>query len=123
MTPCLPQVQGPSMLPTFHEAGDILAVERFPYFRERLGVGDVVILKSPQDSNNTVCKRIIAKVCWSRRYPSQREALLRRTSHVMFLLFRGRRRCTVKPSLFLRETLLCYASLCATQRTFGEGQS
>lgn len=51
------------MLPTFHEAGDILAIERFYNFRKRLGVGDVVILKSPQDKNNAVCKRILAMVC------------------------------------------------------------
>eukprot|EP00123_Amoebidium_parasiticum_P011989 comp21045_c0_seq1/m.28293 comp21045_c0_seq1/g.28293 ORF comp21045_c0_seq1/g.28293 comp21045_c0_seq1/m.28293 type:complete len:170 (-) comp21045_c0_seq1:646-1155(-) len=52
--------QGPSMQPTFNEAGDIVAVEHVSRLTGRLQRGDVVIIRSPQDPATTVCKRIVA---------------------------------------------------------------
>eukprot|EP00124_Ichthyophonus_hoferi_P004881 Ihof_evm2s601 gene=Ihof_evmTU2s601 len=54
------QCQGPSMMPTFNESGDIIAIEHWSRLSGRLRKGDVVIVRSPQDPTHTVCKRIIA---------------------------------------------------------------
>lgn len=51
------------MLPALNAAGDILAVETAYGFRNRIRVGDIVLLKSPQDRNGIVCKRVVAMVC------------------------------------------------------------
>ena len=61
---------GPSMLPTLNLTGDTLLVDRtinLPYWLTNIlnldvepKVGDVVVAKSPTDSTQTVCKRVIA---------------------------------------------------------------
>jgi hypothetical protein len=50
------------MLPALNAGGDIIAAESFYGFRERIQVGDVVLLNSPQDAKNIVCKRVVAMV-------------------------------------------------------------
>mmetsp|Transcript_16842 Transcript_16842/g.19566 ORF Transcript_16842/g.19566 Transcript_16842/m.19566 type:complete len:151 (-) Transcript_16842:355-807(-) len=49
---------GPSMLPTFNAAGDIVIVEHITPRFGTLKVGDVVLAKSPTNPRKTVCKRI-----------------------------------------------------------------
>jgi signal peptidase I len=51
---------GPSMRPTFNNAGDIVVVERVTPRWGTLEKGDVVIARSPQNPEQTVCKRIRA---------------------------------------------------------------
>jgi signal peptidase I len=55
MTNC----NGPSMLPTLRDHGDLLLVWRWRW--QTLQPGDVVIAKSPTDPKQKICKRIIAK--------------------------------------------------------------
>ena len=51
---------GPSMLPTFNEAGDIVVVNCLHVKLGRpLEKGDIVIARSPTNPGNTVCKRIL----------------------------------------------------------------
>jgi inner membrane protease subunit 1 len=61
---------GPSMMPTLSMAGDTLLIDRtsnLPDWLKNLAglnteprVGDIVVAKSPTDSTQTVCKRVIA---------------------------------------------------------------
>lgn len=51
---------GPSMLPTFNMAGDIVLMDRISPRLGRIRVGDVVICKSPTHPHQTVCKRVAA---------------------------------------------------------------
>ena len=51
---------GPSMQPTFNDVGDVVIMERLTPHLHRYTRGDVVIAKSPTNSNQTVCKRIRA---------------------------------------------------------------
>lgn len=65
----VPQLAGPSMLPTFHESGDIVLVDcLFVKMGRELKKGDIVIAKSPSSPGATVCKRILGLV--SKRYNS-----------------------------------------------------
>ncbi len=51
---------GPSMLPTFNEAGDIVVVDCLTMkLGKPLQKGDVVIARSPTNPGNTVCKRVL----------------------------------------------------------------
>lgn len=50
---------GPSMMPTFNSAGDLVLVEHISVLRNKLRTGDVVVAKSPTNPDQTVCKRII----------------------------------------------------------------
>ena len=54
-------VIGPSMLPTFHTAGDIVLSDAISPRFTGYTVGDVVIAKSPTDPKKQVCKRIRAR--------------------------------------------------------------
>jgi len=50
---------GPSMLPTFHSAGDIILINRFLHRYRPVQVNDVVVAKSPSNPNQIVCKRVL----------------------------------------------------------------
>jgi inner membrane protease subunit 1 len=49
---------GPSMLPTFSTAGDIVLVEKVTPLLQRVARDDVVIAVSPTNPRQTVCKRV-----------------------------------------------------------------
>lgn len=53
-------VRGPSMLPTINITGDIVAVERISPRCSLISVGDVVLLRSPENPLKTVTKRVLA---------------------------------------------------------------
>lgn len=58
--PCV-QCYGPSMLPTIGLAGNNLCLaERISTRFERIGVGDIVMVRSPEAPRKTVAKRLIA---------------------------------------------------------------
>lgn len=50
---------GPSMIPTFNAVGDIVLCDKLSPRLRLLKRGDVVVCKSPTNSGQTVCKRII----------------------------------------------------------------
>ncbi|KAG7099410.1 hypothetical protein E1B28_001263 [Marasmius oreades] len=54
-------MEGPSMLPTLANEGEIVIEDRLTYrlWPNSFTRGDLVILKSPIDSNRVICKRII----------------------------------------------------------------
>mmetsp|Transcript_31298 Transcript_31298/g.76345 ORF Transcript_31298/g.76345 Transcript_31298/m.76345 type:complete len:335 (-) Transcript_31298:105-1109(-) len=54
------QIIGPSMLPTINESGDLVVYETRTVRRDELQKGNIVILKSPKDPEQILCKRIIA---------------------------------------------------------------
>ncbi|XP_004293612.1 PREDICTED: mitochondrial inner membrane protease subunit 1-like isoform 2 [Fragaria vesca subsp. vesca] len=51
---------GPSMLPTFGLAGNLSLAERVSTRFEKLGVGDIVLLRSPEVPKKIVTKRLVA---------------------------------------------------------------
>ncbi|KAK9085133.1 hypothetical protein Sjap_025544 [Stephania japonica] len=55
LTPAL--VVGPSMLPTFSLAGDLVLAERR---RGSLKNGDIVLLRSPENPRKVIAKRVVA---------------------------------------------------------------
>ncbi|XP_038990266.1 mitochondrial inner membrane protease subunit 1-like [Phoenix dactylifera] len=52
-------VRGPSMLPTMNLTGDIIAVDRVTARWGTVAVGDVVLLRSPENPRKTVTKRVL----------------------------------------------------------------
>lgn len=52
-------VYGPSMLPTINLTGDLVLVDRFSHRIGRVGLGDIVLVRSPENPRKTVTKRII----------------------------------------------------------------
>ncbi|KAL3849368.1 hypothetical protein ACJIZ3_011250 [Penstemon smallii] len=52
-------VYGPSMLPTLNFTGDVVLVEKLSTLLGRVGSGDVVLVKSPENPKKTITKRII----------------------------------------------------------------
>ncbi|MCD7449017.1 hypothetical protein HAX54_048100 [Datura stramonium] len=57
---CSPvQVYGPSMLPTLNLTGDVLLVEHLSPLLDKLGPGDIVLVRSPVNPRRTVTKRIL----------------------------------------------------------------
>ena len=52
------QVCGPSMLPTLNLTGDLVLVERISPRINRVGHGDIVIVRSPENPRKTITKRI-----------------------------------------------------------------
>ncbi|XP_057493457.1 mitochondrial ATP-independent inner membrane protease subunit 1a-like [Actinidia eriantha] len=50
--------QGPSMLPTFNLTGDLLLAERISARFGRVGPGDIVIIRSPENPRKIVAKRV-----------------------------------------------------------------
>ncbi|KAJ8616689.1 hypothetical protein MRB53_036061 [Persea americana] len=51
-------VCGPSMLPTLNLTGDLVLVERISPRINRVGHGDIVIVRSPENPRKTITKRI-----------------------------------------------------------------
>lgn len=47
------------MLPTLNLAGDVLLTERISAKIGKVGVGDVVLVRSPENPNRIVAKRIL----------------------------------------------------------------
>ncbi|KAJ6776147.1 PROTEASE FAMILY S26 MITOCHONDRIAL INNER MEMBRANE PROTEASE-RELATED [Salix koriyanagi] len=55
----LSSVYGPSMLPTLNLTGDVLLVEHVSHRFQKVGPGDVVLVRSPLDPTKMVTKRIV----------------------------------------------------------------
>jgi hypothetical protein len=60
-----PQCQGPSMLPTLSDAGDVLMVDKLSMRWNPLKRNDIVVAKSPHRTGEDVCKRVLGMVCRS----------------------------------------------------------
>ncbi|XP_010241323.1 PREDICTED: mitochondrial inner membrane protease subunit 1 [Nelumbo nucifera] len=56
-TPTL--VYGPSMLPTLNLTGDLLLTERISTRLGKVGPGDIVLVRSPENPRKTVTKRVM----------------------------------------------------------------
>ncbi|KFK35721.1 hypothetical protein AALP_AA4G028200 [Arabis alpina] len=52
-------VQGPSMLPTLNLTGDVILAEHLSHRFGKIGLGDVVLVRSPIEPNKMVTKRIL----------------------------------------------------------------
>ncbi|KAG7595115.1 LexA/Signal peptidase-like superfamily [Arabidopsis thaliana x Arabidopsis arenosa] len=52
-------VHGPSMLPTLNLTGDVILAEHLSHRFGKIGLGDVVLVRSPRDPNRMVTKRIL----------------------------------------------------------------
>eukprot|EP00898_Chlorokybus_atmophyticus_P008899 jgi/Chlat1/900/Chrsp107S01348 len=52
---------GPSMLPTFNAAGDLVLIDRVAPRLNRLSPGDVVVARSPWNPTDVLLKRLLAK--------------------------------------------------------------
>lgn len=50
---------GPSMLPTLNMSGDVLITEHVSSRLGKLGIGDVILVTSPENPRRTVTKRIL----------------------------------------------------------------
>jgi signal peptidase I len=50
---------GPSMQPTLNDAGDVLIVDKITPVLRGYQINDIVLLKSPSNPTNVICKRII----------------------------------------------------------------
>ena len=50
---------GPSMLPTFNSAGDIVLINRFSHRYRPVKLNDVIVAKSPSNPDQIVCKRVL----------------------------------------------------------------
>ncbi|KAL0362602.1 UNVERIFIED_CONTAM: Solanesyl diphosphate synthase 2, chloroplastic [Sesamum calycinum] len=53
------EVYGPSMLPTLNLTGDVLLVEKLSPLLGKVGPGDVVLVRSPQNPRKCITKRIV----------------------------------------------------------------
>ena len=51
---------GPSMLPTFNSAGDVVVMERISAHLRTIKPGEIVVARSPTNARQTVCKRVRA---------------------------------------------------------------
>ncbi|KAJ4883048.1 Peptidase S24/S26A/S26B/S26C family protein [Raphanus sativus] len=52
-------VQGPSMLPTLNLTGDVILAEHLSHRFGKIGLGDIVLVRSPTDPTRMVTKRIL----------------------------------------------------------------
>ncbi|KAL8130125.1 hypothetical protein V2J09_019280 [Rumex salicifolius] len=52
-------IMGPSMLPTFDLTGDMVVVDALSRRQGKLGLGDVVLVRSPENPRKIVTKRLI----------------------------------------------------------------
>ncbi|XP_015877908.2 mitochondrial ATP-independent inner membrane protease subunit 1a [Ziziphus jujuba] len=52
-------VYGPSMLPTLNITGDVVLAEHVSHRFGKVGPGDLVLVRSPDDPRKTVTKRIV----------------------------------------------------------------
>mmetsp|Transcript_16765 Transcript_16765/g.32644 ORF Transcript_16765/g.32644 Transcript_16765/m.32644 type:complete len:150 (+) Transcript_16765:424-873(+) len=72
---------GPSMLPTFSSAGDIVLVDRISPQLLKINKGDIVIAQSPTNPRQTVCKRVKGmpgeRVRVAKRYPYERDRVVK----------------------------------------------
>jgi len=72
---------GPSMMPTFGTAGDIVLVEHMTPRLRRLKRGDVVIAQSPTNPKQTICKRITGlggdTISVAKRYPFEGDRVIK----------------------------------------------
>ncbi|KAF3542527.1 hypothetical protein DY000_02000468 [Brassica cretica] len=57
--PQLTSVQGPSMLPTLNLTGDVILAEHVSHRFGKIGLGDVVLVRSPTDPMKMVTKRVL----------------------------------------------------------------
>ncbi|GAB2236312.1 hypothetical protein Droror1_Dr00028032 [Drosera rotundifolia] len=59
---CAPTlVHGPSMLPTLNMRGDVVLTERVLHRIGNVGVGDVVLVVSPENPRKMITKRVVAR--------------------------------------------------------------
>jgi len=54
------KISGPSMQPTINKSGDLLLYETRSVRNNKLKPGNIVIVKSPKNPKETLCKRLIA---------------------------------------------------------------
>lgn len=52
-------VYGPSMLPTFNLTGDLVLADRISILFNRVGKGDIVLVRSPENPRKIVTKRVM----------------------------------------------------------------
>ncbi|XP_073156943.1 mitochondrial ATP-independent inner membrane protease subunit 1a [Henckelia pumila] len=52
-------VYGPSMLPTLNFIGDVLLVEKMSHLLGKVGPGDIVVVRSPENPRKRITKRIV----------------------------------------------------------------
>ncbi|KAK3011376.1 hypothetical protein RJ639_012446, partial [Escallonia herrerae] len=52
-------VSGPSMLPTLNMTGDVILAEYVSHRLGKVGPGDVVLVRSPENPRKTISKRIV----------------------------------------------------------------
>ncbi|KAF3442305.1 hypothetical protein FNV43_RR16221 [Rhamnella rubrinervis] len=52
-------VYGPSMLPTLNVTGDVVLAEHVSHRLGKVGLGDLVLVRSPGDPKKTVTKRVV----------------------------------------------------------------
>jgi len=53
------QAYGPSMLPTFNLTGDLFLVDRLSTMFGKVGRGDVVLVRSPENPRKLLAKRLL----------------------------------------------------------------
>lgn len=53
------KVYGPSMLPTLNLTGDVLLVDKLSPLLGKVGTGEVVMVRSPENPRKTITKRIV----------------------------------------------------------------
>jgi mitochondrial inner membrane protease subunit 1 len=54
-------LEGPSMLPTFHLAGDIVLIDKLFWKWREVDLGDILVFQSPRDPERYVIKRVLGK--------------------------------------------------------------
>jgi hypothetical protein len=54
-------LEGPSMLPTFHVAGDVVLIDKLLWKWSEVELGDVLVYQSPRDPDRFVIKRVLGK--------------------------------------------------------------
>jgi hypothetical protein len=54
-------LEGPSMLPTFHVAGDVVLIDKLFWKWNEVELGDVLVYQSPRDPDRFVIKRVLGK--------------------------------------------------------------
>lgn len=53
------KVYGPSMLPSLNFTGDVLLVDKLSPLLGKVGPGDIVMVRSPDNPMKTITKRIV----------------------------------------------------------------
>ncbi|KAJ0260776.1 hypothetical protein HA466_0040300 [Hirschfeldia incana] len=52
-------VQGPSMLPTLNLTGDVILAEHLSHRFSKIGLGDIVLVRSPTNPTRMLTKRVL----------------------------------------------------------------